>query len=514
LAHIGAEHELATFFEVSLDLLCIRDMDLKFNRANASWERVLGYTIAELEGMEMLPLVHPDDVEATLAHMRRMETEDEVRGFVNRYRHKDGGYRSLEWRAKRVGNRVYGAARDVTERTAMEADLEAAKEAAEAANKAKSDFLANISHEIRTPLNGVVGVLGVLRQTELSAAQAEMVELIENSATTLERLVSDLLDVSKIEAGSLRLEKRPFQLRELDGVLEIHRLRAKAKGLDFTVAWDLADEAPVLGDVVRIKQVLGNLLSNAVKFTLQGSVSVRIAAAAPGPDGAVTVTLEVADTGVGFDAAFADKLFNRFSQADSTITRRFGGTGLGLSICRSLVEIMGGEITAHSEPGRGALFRVRLTLGAASGAAQSGEVSVEDHLARLAARGQRALRILLAEDHPINRRVVQLILGGPQFDVTAVENGAEALQAFANGPYDLVLLDMQMPVMDGLTAARAIRKQEGSRRRTPIAMLTANARPTHLQAAIEAGADLHIAKPVTAAGLLAGIAKAVGAGEG
>ena len=211
---IDPASDLANFFEVSLDLLCIRDMSLKFTRVNRTWETVLGYSMKELEGVEMLPLIHPDDVEATQGHMRRMERETEVLGFINRYRHRDGHYRHLEWRARRVGDKVFGAARDVTERLAAEAEIAAAKLAAEAANRAKTDFLANMSHEIRTPLNGVIGVVAALAETELTPAQREMVDLIQSSGVTLERLVSDFLDVSKIEAGHVQIEERAFDLRD------------------------------------------------------------------------------------------------------------------------------------------------------------------------------------------------------------------------------------------------------------------------------------------------------------
>ncbi len=515
----AVDAELATFFEVSLDMLCIRDKDLKFVKVNQAWETALGYSIGELEGAPMLDFIHPDDAAASHGHMQRLVVEEEVRGFINRYRRRDGTYRHLEWRARRVGDLVYGVARDVTERLAIEAEMAAAKDAAEAANRAKSDFLANMSHEIRTPLNGVIGVVAALAKTELTPEQREMVGLIERSGVTLERLVSDVLDFSKIEAGRLEIEVGVFDLRgELDGVLEMFHLRAQEKGLSFPVAWSAEARGEFLGDSLRIRQVAANLLSNAVKFTDQGQVRVAIGVEGEGVAGEpATLVLEIEDTGVGFDADFARELFQRFNQADGTITRRFGGTGLGLSITRALVEIMGGAISARSEPGLGSLFRVELPLvrrrsladyDADRDAARAAPVADDQGVLAMLA----GLKVLLAEDHPINQRVVELILGPFGVELTTVGDGAQAMTAFAGASFDLVLMDMQMPVMDGLAATRAIRdaeRQAEGRRRTPIVMLSANAMAQHRLDAEAAGADLHVAKPITAAALVEAIVVAL-----
>ena len=264
-----------------------------------------------------------------------------------------------------------------------------------------------------------------------------------------------------------------------------------------------------LGDSTRIQQVLANLLSNAVKFTARGRVGVRLDVADPVyPGGACLLTLEVSDTGVGFAPEQAAALFQRFSQADTTITRRFGGTGLGLSICKSLVEMMGGVIDVESTPGEGSRFRIELPLTRAAAAAPESRVAAPPRPAN-----DRPLRVLLADDHPTNQRVVQLILGAQQAEVVTVADGVEALTAFKAGNFDLVLMDMQMPVMDGLAATRAIRAHEQAepgRARTPVVMLSANAMARHRDEALAAGADLHVAKPITAAALLAGIAAVTG----
>ncbi len=517
---------ISTFFDVSLDLLVIRERDGRTVRVSPSWETTLGWRADEMEGAVLLDFLHPDDLAATLESVIEVETrgpDDLVTGMTNRYRHKNGGYRTLEWRARRVGDRIYGVARDVTDRVAADRELMEAKAAAEVANQAKTDFLANMSHEIRTPLNGVLGLVGVLAQGDLTPEQRELVMLIEQSGVTLERLVSDILDVAKIEAGHLDFAIGDMDLeRELDGVIDTARVKAEARGLAFHVTRGPGARGDFLGDATRIRQVLSNLLSNAVKFTPEGHVSVSIEVADDTPEpGVALLTLTVRDTGVGFDAAAGEALFQRFSQADSTITRRFGGTGLGLSICRSLVEIMSGEIEAESTPGEGSCFTVAIPLSrtrsvaahdAANDAARAAATARDEGRGALVVGaapwiGDAPLRVLLAEDHPVNQRVVQAILAGDGMQVITVGDGAQAVAAFAAGPFDLILMDMQMPVMDGLGATRAIRAMEQAqdRPRTPLIMLSANAMAHHVQDAADAGADSHLAKPITPGALMQAI---------
>jgi CheY-like chemotaxis protein len=371
-----------------------------------------------------------------------------------------------------------------------------------------------MSHEIRTPLNGVIGLTSALAQTELSDRQREMVGMILTSGEMLERVVSDVLDFSKIEAGRLELDIQPFELQsQLKGMGGLFRTRAEEKGLTFTVMCGVEDGDWFCGDIVRIKQVLGNLVSNAIKFTSQGEVRVAVEIVDRPSSDVPILAMKVSDTGIGFDEAVAQRLFHRFSQADGSITRRFGGTGLGLSICQALVEMMGGEIRATSRPGHGSEFEVKLPLPRHRHVARDAPVDAPGDIAALAQQGG-ALRVLLAEDHVINQRLVEAILTPMGVSLTITETGKAALDAFKDGEFALVLMDMQMPVMDGLAATRAIRDFETAhpaRRRTPIIMLSANAMRQHVDEAIAAGADFHLAKPVSLASLRAAVARALNA---
>jgi len=377
--------------------------------------------------------------------------------------------------------------------------LAEARDAAQAANSAKSQFLANMSHEIRTPLNGVIGLAQALARTPLSSQQEEMLGLIQSSGQTLQVLLSDILDLARVESGRLELARDTFHLgRAVREAAQLYETSAREKGLQFFV--EVAPEADgwIFGDVVRIKQILTNLVSNAVKFTGTGFVSLT---AAPGPDrnGVPTLRFSIEDTGIGFDSETRERLFSRFEQADGAITRRFGGSGLGLAISRQLAEMMGGDLDCESEPGGGSAFILTIPFEAAETPAIAPDVIAEPSDA-----DSTVIRVLLADDHPVNRKVVEMILAQANVDMTSVENGAEAVEACRDGDFDIVLMDMQMPVMDGLTATREIRLHEAAMglARTPIVMLTANALAEHIASAEAAGADRHLAKPFDATELL------------
>lgn len=375
-----------------------------------------------------------------------------------------------------------------------EAARTAALHAAQDALAAKSRFLANISHELRTPLNGVVAVAKLLRASVSVPSERAMADLIVTSGKVLEHMVDDVLDVAKIEAGGLKLEISPLRLSTLLGsVAMMQAPAANAKGVALSWEVRMTDDG-FLGDQIRLTQILSNLVANAVKFTETGKIIVR--AKQVGPD----VQILVADTGIGFARDQLTRLFRPFEQADASTTRRFGGTGLGLAICGALVSQMGGAITARSAPGRGAVFRVRLPLARCSLASASQDAGGESTPEPPA----RRLKVLLAEDHPINQQIVAMILEPLGCDLTIVEDGRQAVEAWREEPFDLVLMDLQMPVMDGLTAIGEIRAAEAraGAARTPVFCLTANVEATAIAACSQAGADQHLAKPLDPARLI------------
>jgi signal transduction histidine kinase/AmiR/NasT family two-component response regulator len=385
--------------------------------------------------------------------------------------------------------------------------LRIARKRAEAANLSKSEFLANMSHEIRTPLNGIVAMADTLARAGMQPREHEMVEVIRASGVTLERLLSDILDSARIESGNVTIETAPFHLGDAArGVGMLWTQTAEEKDVALEVSIDPALDHVVSGDPVRFRQILTNLISNALKFTDAGAVRV---AGEMTPEGLARFT--VSDTGVGFDDADKERIFGRFQQADGSITRRFGGTGLGLAISKDLSELMGGSLDCRSRPGEGATFWFDLPLPAC-------EVAPPVEPARASndedgwTDAAGTLRILLADDHPANRKVVEIMLAESAVELVPVENGQEALDAYAasldgEGRFDLILMDMQMPVMDGLTATAAIRTLETERAavRTPVIMLTANALAEHVAAGKAAGADGHLAKPITLTTLFAAI---------
>ncbi len=368
----------------------------------------------------------------------------------------------------------------------------------ERANQAKSVFLANMSHELRTPLNGVIAIGDRLADEEDPTARREMAALVSSSGRLLEQVLGDILDVSKIEAGEFQLNPAPFDLVQLvRSMAELHAAAAEAKHL--TLRWSVTPDAAGTyeGDAGRISQILSNLLANAVKFTAAGEVSLEVDCL----DG--DLHFVVRDTGVGFDGDVRERLFKRFVQADQSITRQFGGTGLGLSICAALAEMMGGGIDAQSVIGRGARFEVILPLPRRADAEPAVEAEAEDEISL------EGLRVLVAEDHPTNRKVVEIVLQPFGVDLTMVEDGQAALDVLDHDRFDAVLMDMQMPVMDGLTATRAIRAREAASGagRMLVVMLTANAMEEHVAAAEAAGADLHLAKPLHPGLLLEALAR-------
>ena len=377
--------------------------------------------------------------------------------------------------------------------------LELAQAEARQAAEVRDRFFANISHEVRTPLNAVLGLASALAHTTLTSRQTEMLKLITGAGDALRRVLDDMLDLSKMQAGQFSLSLTPFDLRsDIETVVEMRRAVAEDKGLTLDVAFTPSAQGQVIGDGVRITQIVSNLVSNAVKFTAEGRVSVRVDVR--DDEGLV---IEVEDTGMGFDAEAAQRLFKPFVQADDAISRQYGGTGLGLSICKSLAELMGGRITAESAPGEGSLFRVVLPVERVATAEAASTPTEEAASPEEATR----LRILAVEDNPANQMVVRCLLEPLGFEIVTADNGLEGVRRFAQEHFDMVLMDMQMPVMDGLDAMRRIRADEArlGAERTPIVMLTANTTEVHHLKAVQAGADHLVSKPVTLDILLQGM---------
>jgi signal transduction histidine kinase len=393
---------------------------------------------------------------------------------------------------------VVGIVRDVTR---TERELAQAKATAEAANEAKSRFLATMSHEMRTPLNGVLGINALLLRTPLDEQQRAYASTIETCGHALLALIDDILDLSRIEAGRLELSAAPFDPVRL-GEEAVESLRARAIEKSIRLVFEAPREAPrsLVGDANRLRQVLFNLIGNALKFTEHGSVDLAMSAQ-PLDDGRVELALRVRDTGIGIAPDVLPRLFERFTQADQTTARRFGGSGLGLAISREIVEAMGGRIEVDSQPGAGSEFRVLVPM-------QRGpQAAVPAHPAVDGTAPTRRLRVLVAEDNDVNQLVIGAMLGQLGHDYEIVRDGRAALERARQGGWDCVLMDIQMPGMDGLAATRAIRALEGTAARVPIVALTANAMTHDRALHREAGMDEHLSKPLQPQRLAAVLAR-------
>ncbi len=383
-------------------------------------------------------------------------------------------------------------------------DLVEARDAADAANVAKSQFLANMSHEIRTPLNGVLAMAEVMDRGDLAPAQRDRLAVVRQSGEQLLSVLNDVLDLSKIEAGKLELEVHDFDLeRVAQSVRDAFTVVATGKGLKLDVEVTAEAAGVWRGDGDRLRQIVNNLVSNALKFTSEGQVKARFELADAGG-----IRLSVSDTGIGIPADKMGALFEKFTQADSSTTRRYGGTGLGLAICRELAQLMSGSISVASEEGKGSTFYAELPL------IRGGEATIPEAAAPAEEIEGRSIRLLAAEDNPVNQKVLQAIVEPMDVDLHIVADGRAAVEAWRREAYDLILMDIQMPIMDGIAAAKAIRAAEVSEKRvrTPILALTANAMVHQIEEYLVAGMDGHVSKPIEIAKLYDALNRAL-AGE-
>ncbi|HEY8243805.1 MAG TPA: PAS domain S-box protein [Casimicrobiaceae bacterium] len=487
-----------SLIESNIDALMTTDPSGIITDVNKQMEALTDSTRDELIGAPFKS--HFTDPERAEAAIKLVLREKKVTDYELTACARDGKKTVVSYNATTFYDRgrllqgVFAAARDVTERKRVEAELQQAKAMAETASQTKSDFLASMSHEIRTPLNAIIGIADLLAKTSLTDEQDKYVQIFRRAGDSLLNLINDILDLSKVEAEQLELERTGFSLKDLlDKATEMVAGRVDEKGL--ALVCEIAPETPtdLVGDPTRLRQVLLNLLGNAIKFTDVGEVALRVA---PDADSSVPNALRftISDTGIGIPDDKLSAVFERFTQADSSTTRKYGGSGLGLTISKRLVELMGGRMWVESEFGKGSVFSFAVPLEIWAGATRRPAIPVgtgpEPALP--------ALNILLVEDSPDNRTITVAYLRDTPYRVEIAENGAVAYAKFAAGQYDLVLMDRQMPVMDGLTATRAIREWEHAHRRppTPIIALTASALKGDQEKCLAAGCTAYLTKPI------------------
>ena len=474
-------------------------MDGRWRFLNRAYTTFTGEDFRTALGRRALRRVVPADRRKVLELLDPLrEGTTPAGGWEFRYHTSDGSVRWFGMVAfvaqEEVGGTpvVTGTLSDVTARRETEVALRTAREAAERANRARAAFLATVSHEIRTPINGVIGMTGLLLDTNLTAEQWRYANTLRVSAEHLLQVINDMLDYSKLDAGKLEFEHLPLSLRELiDSVVAITAPRAAAKGIALTATLPNDPPEGLIGDAGRLRQVLLNLVGNAVKFTEAGEVAIAASLKDLGP-GRAALTICVTDTGIGIPAGAAKTLFTEFGQVDSSVSRRFGGTGLGLAICKRLLDGMGGRIELESTPGVGSRFRFTVPLDKARSAAEAEAVAEPEPII-----GDVSLtgRVLVAEDNPTNQLITAAVLDKYGLRVDLVSNGIEAVDAVRSIPYDLVLMDMQMPEMDGLEATIAIRQLPGKAGEIPIIGVTANAFREDHERCREAGMQDIVTKP-------------------
>jgi PAS domain S-box-containing protein len=471
------------------------------------WVEFTGVPMKEHLGDGWNRLLHPDDRPRAYDAWRAAVDGKAPYDLEYRVRRHDGEYewfkvigRPIRDAAGQIG-KWFGVAVNMEANKRAEEELQVAKEEAESANRAKSLFLANMSHELRTPMTGVLGMLEIARSGHLDEKQREAIYTAHMSGQSLLMILNDILDLTRIETGKLAIKENSFAMREcMTGAVDILIPAARKKGLD--LHWSIAEEMPetLLGDRIRLQQVLTNLVGNAVKFTERGKVEVTVTAGSETADGKREITFKVSDTGIGIPAEKKELIFEAFNQADISHSRQYGGTGLGLSISKELVELMGGAITLESVEGKGSSFSFSIPLlGASPESASAPETSTappaEAAVYTVAEKGKA--RLLVAEDDEVTRKVLGFMLQRSGFDYEFAMDGRKAVEMWEQGGYDLVVMDGQMPVMDGFAATAAIRERERERGgHIPILAMTAHALETDKERCLACGMDAYVSKPI------------------
>lgn len=507
LAESEAQYRLLA--ENATDVIATCGLDGVVTYLSPSAERLYGYTTAELMGGDAAQLIHPDDKDMVLGKLREMIVSKTPAASI-RYEYraitKSGRVIWIEANPSVVCDPETGRVvalqdclRDVTERKLMEAELLRKRAEAEAATVAKSEFLSNMSHELRTPLTGIIGFSGLLEGLDNLPDNARTyVSRVVSGGEALLAIVNDILDFTKLEAGHVELDPQSFDPRAL--VVEASHLvqvEARKKGLELQTEFDVLLPSAVTADGARIRQVLLNLLSNAVKFTTKGEIIVSTRYDAD----AGRLLFRVRDTGIGIPAALSHRLFERFSQIDGSISREYGGTGLGLAISKVLVEMMGGEIGLESQEGAGSTFWFTVAAPAFAGARSTPATELEE------TSSKASLRILIVDDVAMNRDLIVQMLRPLEAQLFEASNGLEAVATSMHSSFDLILMDLQMPGMDGYAATRAIRANSELNSATPILGVSANVLPQHIEACRDAGMSDYIAKPIDPGVLKAKVAK-------